>query len=40
VDALRRFFADQAIGVGRILLLFIVNFVALCCLNGSWRCSR
>ncbi|MFN2226622.1 MAG: ABC transporter ATP-binding protein [Anaerolineae bacterium] len=33
VDALRRFFADQAIGVGRIALLFIVNFVALVSLN-------
>jgi len=33
VDAVRRFFADQAIGVGRILLLFIVNFVALLTLN-------
>jgi ATP-binding cassette subfamily B protein len=33
VDALRRFFADQAIGVGRILLLFLVNFVALLNLN-------
>ncbi|MBL8055417.1 MAG: ABC transporter ATP-binding protein, partial [Anaerolineales bacterium] len=29
VDAVRRFFADQAIGLGRILLLFLVNFVAL-----------
>ncbi|MBL8165576.1 MAG: ABC transporter ATP-binding protein [Anaerolineae bacterium] len=29
VDAIRRFFADQAIGVGRILILFTVNFVAL-----------
>lgn len=29
VDALRRFFADQAISVGRILSLFVVNFVAL-----------
>ncbi len=29
VDALRRFFADQAISVGRIILLFIVNFIAL-----------
>lgn len=35
VDALRRFFADQAIGVGRILLLFIVNFVALLTLNAT-----
>jgi len=29
VDALRRFFADQAIGVGRIILLFAVNLTAL-----------
>lgn len=29
VDALRRFFADQAISVGRIVLLFLVNFIAL-----------
>ena len=34
VDALRRFFADQAIGVGRILLLFLVNFGALLILNA------
>jgi ATP-binding cassette, subfamily B, bacterial len=33
VDALRRFFADQAIGVGRVLLLFIVNFGAILYLN-------
>ncbi len=33
VDALRRFFADQAIGVGRILALFLVNFIALLRLN-------
>ena len=33
VDALRRFFNDQAIGVGRIVLLFLVNFVALLQLN-------
>ena len=33
VDALRRFFSEQAIGVGRIALLFIVNFVALLQLN-------
>ncbi len=33
VDALRRFFADQAIGVGRIVLLFSVNFIALLNLN-------
>jgi ATP-binding cassette subfamily B protein len=29
VDSLRRFFSEQAIGVGRILLVFIINFVAL-----------
>ena len=33
VDALRRFFSEQAIGVGRIVLLFVVNFVALLNLN-------
>lgn len=33
VDALRRFFADQAIGMGRIFLLFTINFVALLQLN-------
>ncbi len=33
VDALRRFFADQAIGVGRIFLLFVINFIALLNLN-------
>jgi ATP-binding cassette, subfamily B, bacterial len=35
VDALRRFFADQAIGAGRIVLLFVVNFAALLFLN--WK---
>jgi len=33
VDALRRFYNDQAIGVGRILLLFIINFIALLQIN-------
>ncbi|NMB69240.1 MAG: ABC transporter ATP-binding protein [Chloroflexi bacterium] len=33
VDALRRFYADQAIGIGRIFLLFTINFVALLQLN-------
>ena len=33
VDAVRRFFAEQAIGVGRILLLFIINFLAILNLN-------
>jgi ATP-binding cassette subfamily B protein len=29
VDTIRRFYADQAIGIGRILILFIVNFFAI-----------
>lgn len=33
VDAIRQFFADQAIGAGRIILLFLVNFVALMTLS-------
>jgi ATP-binding cassette subfamily B protein len=33
VDALRRFFADQAIGVGRVILLFGINLAALWILN-------
>jgi len=33
VDAVRRFFAEQVIGLGRIVLLFVVNFVALLILN-------
>jgi ATP-binding cassette subfamily B protein len=33
VDALRRFFSDQAIGIGRIIILFIVNFGMLLALN-------
>ncbi|MFO7682440.1 MAG: ABC transporter ATP-binding protein [Chloroflexota bacterium] len=33
VDAIRRLFAEQAIGVGRISLLFLVNFTALLMLN-------
>lgn len=33
VDAVRRFYADQAISVGRIILLFIINFVAIFSLN-------
>ena len=35
VDTLRRFFADQAIGVGRILMLFIINFVAIYRINNQ-----
>ncbi len=33
VDAIRRFFADQAIGMGRVVLLFGINFAALLNLN-------
>ncbi len=33
VDAVRRFFAQQAIGVGRIVLLFLVNFFVILGLN-------
>ncbi|HSJ56870.1 MAG TPA: ABC transporter ATP-binding protein, partial [Anaerolineae bacterium] len=33
VDAIRRFFSEQAIGVGRIVLLFLVNFAALLSVN-------
>jgi ATP-binding cassette subfamily B protein len=33
VDAMRRFFSDQAIGLGRIILLFIINFLAITSLN-------
>ena len=33
VDAMRRFYAEQAIGAGRIVTLFIVNFIALLTLN-------
>jgi ATP-binding cassette subfamily B protein len=33
VDALRRFFSEQGIGMGRIILLFIVNFIAILNLN-------
>jgi ATP-binding cassette subfamily B protein len=33
VDALRRFYAEQAIGIGRIILLFVINFIAISRLN-------
>jgi ATP-binding cassette subfamily B protein len=33
IDAVNRFFSDQAIGIGRIILIFVVNFVALLQLN-------
>jgi ATP-binding cassette, subfamily B, bacterial len=29
VDAIRRFFADQAVNAGRIMMLFVINFVAI-----------
>jgi len=35
VDALRRFFSEQAIGVGRIVLIFIINFIAILNLNAE-----
>ncbi len=33
VDAMRRFYADQALGIGRIVALFVVNFVMLLRMN-------
>ncbi len=38
VDALRRFFSEQAIGMGRIVLLFVINWIAIHELNAtlSW----
>lgn len=33
VEAVRRFYADQAIGLGRIILLFVINFTAIWYLN-------
>jgi ATP-binding cassette subfamily B protein len=35
VDAIRRFFATEAIGFGRIILLFGINFVAIYNLNAQ-----
>src|SRR5512136_3032834 len=35
VDAIRRFFADQAVNAGRILMLFAINFVAIGRLNAG-----
>lgn len=39
VDAIRRFFAEQAIGAGRIILLFAVNLAALLFIHPglAWR---
>lgn len=33
VDALRRFFSEEAIGMGRIVLLFFINWIAILHLN-------
>lgn len=33
VDSMRRFFSEQAIGAGRIILLFTINFIAILQLN-------
>jgi len=33
VDALRRFFSEQGIGMGRIILLFVINWIAILNLN-------
>ncbi len=33
VDAIRRFYSDQALGIGRIFLLFAINFVVISRLN-------
>jgi len=33
VDALRRFFSEEAIGIGRIVLLFVINWAAILSLN-------
>lgn len=35
IDTIRRFFADQAIEAGRIVMLFVVNFIAIYLLE--WR---
>ncbi len=35
IDALRRYFAEQIIGVGRVVLLFTVNFAALLLLESK-----
>jgi ATP-binding cassette subfamily B protein len=39
VDAVRRFFAEQVIGMGRILSLFVINFIALLAIRW-YRLSR
>ncbi|MEZ4513258.1 MAG: ABC transporter ATP-binding protein [Chloroflexota bacterium] len=34
VEALRKLFAEQGVGIGRIVLMFVVNFVAIVAING------
>lgn len=34
VEALRKLFAEQGVGIGRIVLMFVVNFVAIVLING------
>ena len=33
VDTVRRFFADQAIGIGRIVMIFVISFIAISRIN-------
>ena len=33
VDTVRRFFADQAIGIGRIVMVFVISFLAIARIN-------
>jgi ATP-binding cassette subfamily B protein len=35
VDSVRRFFSEQAIGMGRIIILFVINFAAIYRLNAE-----
>ncbi len=35
VDTVRRFFSEQAIGIGRIILLFVINWAAILDLNRT-----
>ncbi len=39
VDAVRRFYSEQAIGIGRIVFLFIVNFTAIYRMNKMLAAS-
>jgi len=33
VEAIRRFFVEQGVGIGRILVLFLINFIAISLIN-------